>query len=69
MIITGVAERVPERLAGLVCLDALVPANGEDSYDAEISSKMFAPPTGRRRGPLVCLASSSSRPTWTGSGR
>jgi pimeloyl-ACP methyl ester carboxylesterase len=39
MIITGVAERVPERLAGLVYLDALVPADGENSYDAERSSE------------------------------
>lgn len=39
MIISGVAERVPERLAGLVYLDALVPADGEDSYDAELSSE------------------------------
>jgi len=37
MIITGVAERVPDRLAGLVYLDALVPADGENSYDAERS--------------------------------
>src|SRR4051794_27671306 len=37
MIITGVAERLPERLAGLIYLDALVPADGEDSYDAERS--------------------------------
>jgi pimeloyl-ACP methyl ester carboxylesterase len=35
MIITGAAERVPERLAQLVYLDALVPADGESSYDAE----------------------------------
>jgi pimeloyl-ACP methyl ester carboxylesterase len=33
MIITGVAERVPERLAGLIYLDALVPADGQSSYD------------------------------------
>jgi pimeloyl-ACP methyl ester carboxylesterase len=39
MIITGVAERVPERLAQLVYLDALVPADGENSYDAERSSE------------------------------
>ena len=32
MVITGVAERVPERLAQLVYLDAAVPADGEDSY-------------------------------------
>jgi pimeloyl-ACP methyl ester carboxylesterase len=35
MIITGVAERVPERLAGLVYFDAVVPADGENGYDAE----------------------------------
>jgi pimeloyl-ACP methyl ester carboxylesterase len=39
MIITGVAERAPERLAQLVYLDALVPVNGENSYDAEQSSE------------------------------
>ena len=33
MIITGVAERVPERLAQLVYLDALLPADGENAYD------------------------------------
>lgn len=33
MIITGVAERVPERLAQLVYLDATVPADGENMYD------------------------------------
>jgi pimeloyl-ACP methyl ester carboxylesterase len=32
-IITGVAERVPERLAQLVYLDASVPADGENHYD------------------------------------
>lgn len=37
MIITGVAERVPERLAGLIYFDALVPADGQSSYDAELS--------------------------------
>ena len=35
MIITGVAERVPERLAQLVYLDASVPADGQNSYDAD----------------------------------
>lgn len=33
MIITGVAERVPERLAQLVYLDATVPADGQNMYD------------------------------------
>ena len=32
MIITGVAERVPERLAQLVYLDALVPMHGQNLY-------------------------------------
>ena len=39
MIITGVAERVPERLAGLIYLDALVPVDGDTAYDAERSSE------------------------------
>ncbi|HEY5980976.1 MAG TPA: alpha/beta hydrolase family protein [Microlunatus sp.] len=39
MIITGVAERVPERLAGLVYLDALVPDDGQSGYGAEASSE------------------------------
>ncbi len=33
MIITGVADRVPGRLAQLVYLDASVPADGENMYD------------------------------------
>lgn len=36
MIITGVAERVPERLARLVYFDASVPADGQNFYDADI---------------------------------
>jgi len=39
-VITGVAERVPERLAHLVFLDAVVPADGErvvDLWDAAIA--------------------------------
>jgi pimeloyl-ACP methyl ester carboxylesterase len=35
MIITGVAERVPERLSQLVYLDAQVPTDGQNSYDAD----------------------------------
>jgi pimeloyl-ACP methyl ester carboxylesterase len=35
MIITGVAERVPERLAQLVYLDAQVPTDGQNFYDFE----------------------------------
>jgi pimeloyl-ACP methyl ester carboxylesterase len=40
MVITGVAERVPERLAHLVYLDALVPADGQAMTD-------FYPPAAR----------------------
>ena len=35
MIISGVAERVPERLRMLVYLDASVPSDGQNSYDAD----------------------------------
>jgi pimeloyl-ACP methyl ester carboxylesterase len=35
MIITGVAERVPERLAQVIYFDACVPADGQTSYDAD----------------------------------
>jgi pimeloyl-ACP methyl ester carboxylesterase len=39
MIITGVAEKVPERLAQLVYLDAQVPTDGQNFYDFEILSE------------------------------
>lgn len=35
MVITGVAERVPERLRQLVYLDALVPEDGQSFWDAD----------------------------------
>jgi pimeloyl-ACP methyl ester carboxylesterase len=38
MIISGVANRVPGRLAQLVYLDADVPADGENGWDAELYS-------------------------------
>jgi pimeloyl-ACP methyl ester carboxylesterase len=61
MIITGVAERVPERLAQLVYLDANMPADGENSYDAELFLKRPAPPTAtqrrRRHARLPCQRS------------
>ena len=69
MIITGVAERVPERLAQLVYLDADVPADGENSYDAELYSEEVraadraAAEAAGMPGFLVV------DPTWTGSGR
>jgi pimeloyl-ACP methyl ester carboxylesterase len=39
MIISGAAERVPERLAQLVYFDADVPADGQNGWDAELYSK------------------------------
>jgi pimeloyl-ACP methyl ester carboxylesterase len=35
LVITGAAERVPERLAQLVYLDAYVPEDGQNNYDAD----------------------------------
>jgi pimeloyl-ACP methyl ester carboxylesterase len=35
MVITGVADRVPERLAQLIYFDAVVPADGQSEYDAD----------------------------------
>ena len=40
MIITGVAEQVPERLAQLVYLDASLPTDGQNSYDAEFADEV-----------------------------
>ncbi len=37
--VTGVAERVPERLAQVVYIDGDIPANGENFYDADSPSK------------------------------
>ena len=50
MTITGVAEQVPERLAQLVYLDAAVPADGQNDYDAnpEEARRSRSPPTRRR---------------------
>jgi pimeloyl-ACP methyl ester carboxylesterase len=42
MVITGVADRVPERLAHLVYLNALVPADGQSALD-------LTPPAFRQR--------------------
>jgi pimeloyl-ACP methyl ester carboxylesterase len=38
MVITGVAERVPERLAQVVYLDASAPADGESDYNIDYGS-------------------------------
>jgi pimeloyl-ACP methyl ester carboxylesterase len=42
MVITGVADRVPDRIKHVVYLDALLPENGEN-VDAIISSKLKEP--------------------------
>jgi pimeloyl-ACP methyl ester carboxylesterase len=34
MVITGVADRLPERISHLIYLDAIIPANGQSSFDA-----------------------------------
>ena len=39
MVITGVADRVPERLAQVVYLDADVPEDGQTSYDVEANGE------------------------------
>jgi len=40
MIITGVAERIPERLAQVVYLDADVPTDGQNSYDVLVDPEV-----------------------------
>ena len=39
MLVSGVAERVPERLARLVYLDASVPADGQSDFDVTVLSE------------------------------
>jgi pimeloyl-ACP methyl ester carboxylesterase len=39
MVITGVAERVPERLTQVVYLDALVPEDGKSNYDLGVTDE------------------------------
>ena len=51
MTVSGVAERVPERLAQAVYLDAAVPADGENAYDA-----LGAPPEVRAADAAVAAA-------------
>ena len=69
MIITGVAERVPERLARLVYLDAPVPSDGENSYDAELYSEESRAADRAAAEAAGCPASWSSILTRSGSGR
>jgi pimeloyl-ACP methyl ester carboxylesterase len=46
MVITGVADRVPDKIAALVYLDAFIPENGQALFD-------LAPPAGPRTVPGV----------------
>lgn len=41
MIITGVADRMPERIAKLIYLDAILPENGESVLEAQGSSRQI----------------------------
>lgn len=50
MVITGVADRMPERIAHLVYLDALVPADGQSVFD-------ILPPSYRSRFTAAARAS------------
>jgi pimeloyl-ACP methyl ester carboxylesterase len=44
MVITGVADRLPERIAALVYLDAIVPKDGESAMVAVAAGAGAAPP-------------------------
>lgn len=44
MVITGVADRMPERIAALVYLDAIVPKDGESAMVAVAAGAGAAPP-------------------------
>jgi pimeloyl-ACP methyl ester carboxylesterase len=44
MVITGVADRMPERIAALVYFDALVPKNGESAMMAAAAGSGETPP-------------------------
>ena len=41
MVITGVADRVPERLAQVIYLDAVVPEDGQSSYDVDPEGETY----------------------------
>ena len=48
MIVTGVADRIPERIATLIYVDAAVPENGETAFEA---FGRPAPPEGAEMNP------------------
>jgi pimeloyl-ACP methyl ester carboxylesterase len=55
MVITGVADRVPERIAALVYLDAFVPQDGECLFDLNIpeNTKRFIAAAGDHGGMAI----------------
>lgn len=64
MVITGVADRAPGRLARLVYLDALLPEDGESSLDvlgAEARQQVAAGPADPAGLPLVMSATESAK--------
>ena len=42
MVVTGVADRAPERLAAIVYLDALIPADGQSALDLQPADRRAA---------------------------
>ena len=64
MVITGVADRIPDRIRRLVYIDAVVPENGESLVDAARGK-----PIGRGIGPLIDSAKDGAIvPSWVGPG-
>jgi pimeloyl-ACP methyl ester carboxylesterase len=67
MIIPGMADRVPEQLARLVYLDASVPVDGENGYDAELASEGVCAGDRAAARPRACPATVSWIPMWRAS--
>lgn len=59
MVVTGVADRLPERVARLIYLDAALPADGESLADLRGGASAFAP---LERGGMVV-------PNWVPAGK
>ena len=60
MVITGVADRIPDRIRRLVYIDAVVPKDGESLVDASRGT-----PIGRGLGPMLDSAKGGSiTPGW-----
>jgi ribulose-5-phosphate 4-epimerase/fuculose-1-phosphate aldolase len=52
MVVSGVADRTPERIRHLVYLDAFVPADGQSLFDLGGGPRQSAPPSDWRLPPL-----------------